>query len=71
MDVWCKTQWKYFSEARYYLNIKSMAIFDHHANISAAALGLEILLPSMKFFNPVKILQMTFHFQTGPVFNYV
>ena len=35
-----------FSEARYYLNVKSMVIFDHHSNIIAATLGLKTLLPS-------------------------
>ena len=28
-----------FSEARYYLNVNSMVIFDHHNNIFVAALG--------------------------------
>ena len=30
-----------FSEARYYLNVNIMVIFDHHSNIIAAALELE------------------------------
>ena len=35
-----------FSEARYYLNVNFMAIFDHHNNRIAAALELETLLPN-------------------------
>ena len=35
-----------FSEARYYLNINTMVIFDHHSNLMAAALGLETSLSS-------------------------
>ena len=34
-----------FSEARYYLNVTIMVIFDQHRNIIAAALGLETLWP--------------------------
>ena len=34
-----------FSEARYYLNINIMAIFDHHSNLIAAALELELYCP--------------------------
>ena len=30
-----------FSEARYYLNVNIMVIFDNYRNIIAAALGLE------------------------------
>ena len=33
-----------FSEARYYLNVNIIVIFDHHSNIIAAALGLETLI---------------------------
>ena len=33
-----------FSEARFYLNINIMVIFDHHSNLIAAALELETLL---------------------------
>ena len=36
-----------FSEARYNLNVNILVSFDHHSNIIVAALGLEILLPSM------------------------
>ena len=35
-----------FSEARYYLNVNFMVIYDQHNNIIAAALGLETFLPS-------------------------
>ena len=35
-----------FSEARYYLNVIIMVMFDHHSNIIAVAVGLETLLPS-------------------------
>ena len=35
-----------FSDARYYLNVNMMVIFEHHSNIIAAALGLDTLLPS-------------------------
>ena len=35
-----------FSEARYYLNVNSMVIVDHHSSIIAAAMGLETVLPS-------------------------
>ena len=33
---------KYFSEARFYLYVNIMAIFDHHSNITATALLLDL-----------------------------
>ena len=35
-----------YSEALYYINVNFMVIYDQHSNIIAAALGLEIFLPS-------------------------
>ena len=35
-----------YSEARHYLNVNFMVIYYLHSNIIAAALGLEMFLPS-------------------------
>ena len=45
MDVCLVQNMMYtFSEARYYLNVNSMVIFDDHSNIMSAVLGFEFLI---------------------------
>ena len=40
-----------FSEARYYLNVNIMVMFDHHSSMIAAALGLAVHTTSKPIFS--------------------